>query len=224
MNHSHGFRAAVPVLAIAILVASFVGCAPTAHTATRGIVYFDEPYDGPIETVALILDTHVATFTRETEATLYDAALYSFMNHPYAFRRYDLIERSRLDAITAEFELARSGLINASTAAELGRLLGAQSIILMSVSNVSAAPYGASVSGIGLSVFDVRASLQMRMVDVETGRILAAVQQPMQKVVLGSFRMDTFRFAGSPQDAAVLTVVTEGAKLAIDDMMRAASR
>lgn len=224
MNHSHGRRSAIRVLTIAIVVALFVGCAPTTRTPSGEVIFFDEPYDGPIETVALILDTRAARFTREAEATLYDAALFSFMSHPYAFRRYDLIERSRLDAITAEFELARSGLVDASTAANLGRLLGAQSIILMSVSNVSASPYSASVFGIGVSAFDVRASLQMRMVDVETGRILAAVQQPMQQVVPGSFRMDTLRFAGSPQDAAVLNVVTEGAKLAIDDIMRAAAR
>jgi len=63
--------------------------------------------------------------------------------------------------------------------------------------------------------------LQMRWIDVETGVIVAVERKEIQQVVPGSFRVPGVRFSGSPQDAALLTAVNEGARDLIDDMMRA---
>jgi hypothetical protein len=60
----------------------------------------------------------------------------------------------------------------------------------------------------------------MRMVDVATGRIVAAVQRPVQQIVPGAFVAAGIAFGGSPEDAALLTAVTNGATRAIDDLMR----
>lgn len=207
---------------LAFLVAMLSACAPTAQSGSvNQDNFFNEPYSGRVETLALVLDVRSTDFRRDSESTLYDSALFALLSHPYAYQRFDLVERGRIDALVAEFDLARSGLVDASTAARIGRLLGAESIIIMSVSGVTATPFGASVAGIGASVFDVRASIQMRMIDVETGRIFAAVQKQMQQVVPGSFRYNNIGFAGDARDAAILTVINRGAVLAIDDLMRA---
>jgi hypothetical protein len=55
------------------------------------------------------------------------------LNHPYAYQRFDLIERCRIDAIFSESDLARAGLVDVSTAAQIGRLLGAKSIVIVSI-------------------------------------------------------------------------------------------
>ncbi len=72
--------------------------------------------------------------------------------------RFRVIERSQLEAILEEQKLGASGLLDASTAAELGRGLGVDAIILGSV---AAAPNGAI-------------SLDARAIDTETAMIIVA--------------------------------------------------
>jgi len=208
---------------VAVLTLFVLGaCAPTTSSGSSSAVEnpFDAPYDGPIETVALLVDARGTESS--TERSMADAALYALLDHPYAYRRYDVVERSRVDAITDELGLTSSGLVDQSTAAEVGQLLGANSVLLMSVSGVSVSPYGlASFNiGVGGSVYDVRATVQMRLVDIESGRIIAAARQNAQQVVPGSFAFRGVGFAGNPEDAALLNVVTSAATVAIDDLMR----
>jgi curli biogenesis system outer membrane secretion channel CsgG len=85
---------------------------------------------------------------------------------------------------------------------------------------VTASPFGATTAGIGASVFKIRATVQMRLVDVETGRIFAAAQKQMQQVVPGSFRYGYIGFSGDCCDAAILTIINSGVQQAIDELMR----
>jgi len=72
--------------------------------------------------------------------------------------RFRVVERSQLESVLEEQKLGASGLIDASTAAELGRGLGVDAIILGSV---AAAPNGAI-------------SLDARAIDTETAMIIVA--------------------------------------------------
>jgi curli biogenesis system outer membrane secretion channel CsgG len=214
---SHGHVARFWFVLLLIVTAA---CAPTSGSA-GGHRLFDAPYDGPIETLALVLDSRTR-FVSDTEAAMTDVALAALVGHPYTFRRFDVVERSRVDAITSEAGLARSGLVDLSTAARLGDLLAAKYIVLMSVSGVSVSPYTLGVSrGTGLSVYSVRASIQLRMVDVATSRVIAAIQSPVQRVVPGSFAVRGVGFSGRPDEAALLNAVADGAQAAVDDLMRA---
>jgi curli biogenesis system outer membrane secretion channel CsgG len=122
------------LLSLSLLVGA---CAPAAEG--EAFERFDAPYAGPPETVALLIDTR-ARIASATQETMADAALFALLDHPYAYRRFDVIERSRVDTILAEYDLARGGLVDPSTAARVGQLLGAQSIVLMSLSAVSVTP------------------------------------------------------------------------------------
>ncbi|MBN2707773.1 MAG: hypothetical protein JXR46_01900 [Calditrichaceae bacterium] len=72
--------------------------------------------------------------------------------------RFKVIERSQLERVLAEQKLGASGLIDASTAAELGRGLGVDAIVLGSVA--------ATASG--------SISLDSRAIDTETAMIIVA--------------------------------------------------
>ncbi len=72
--------------------------------------------------------------------------------------RFKVVERSQLESVLEEQKLGASGLLDASTAAELGRGLGVDAIILGSV---AAAPNGAI-------------SLDARAIDTETAMIIVA--------------------------------------------------
>jgi TolB-like protein len=70
---------------------------------------------------------------------------------------YDIVERERIEAVMQELKLAASGKIDASTAAQVGKLLGAQRLVL-----------GSYFEAMG------RFRIDARIVDVERGTTEAA--------------------------------------------------
>jgi TolB-like protein len=70
----------------------------------------------------------------------------------------NVVERTRLNAVLAEHKLGRSGKVDASTAAKLGKLLGVRFLVLG-------------------NFFDLGPSMRIdaRVVEVETGKIVRAV-------------------------------------------------
>jgi curli biogenesis system outer membrane secretion channel CsgG len=97
-----------------------------------------------------------------------------------AFRsgRFVVTERDQLAAVLREQDLGRSGRVDPSTAAEAGRVLGAEVLVLGSVTE-----FGVEQSGRGGRLFGIlggsaetvtaRVSVDVRMVDAVTAEILA---------------------------------------------------
>lgn len=77
--------------------------------------------------------------------------------HLYGRRGVELIERSRLQQVMSETALGATGALDGATATALGRLVGARALV---VGTVSRAPKGLELSA--------------RVVEVETGKLLAA--------------------------------------------------
>lgn len=115
------------------------------------------------------------------ELSLGDAAVVSefVIEHLLEANRFRLVERSQLLAITNEHKLNLSGLVDPSTAVEVGRLAGVKYLIIGSVSGLSTKKSGASyenrtVGGVAGKLNTVIANVTARVVDVETGEILYA--------------------------------------------------
>jgi curli biogenesis system outer membrane secretion channel CsgG len=91
--------------------------------------------------------------------------------------QYTLIERSRIEEILFEQDLGQSGRISASTAAEVGRLLGADAVIIGSITRFNFEDNGGSVSILGFGGGgDSRGAvveLTARLVNTTTGEIIA---------------------------------------------------
>lgn len=88
-----------------------------------------------------------------------------------------VVERSRLDQIMREQDFGRSGRVDTMSAAEIGRLLGADILILGTVQTLSLQETG----GIQISFLAAKGSkatigLSIRMVNAETGVILGSIQ------------------------------------------------
>ena len=81
---------------------------------------------------------------------------------------FEVVERSRIDALVQEQELARGGYVSRETAVTLGRLLGVSAILTgsvsLSVGDVQPTPLSAQRVASG--------SVSVRLIDVQTGRIL----------------------------------------------------
>jgi TolB-like protein/TM2 domain-containing membrane protein YozV len=77
---------------------------------------------------------------------------------------YEVVERSQLNGVMRELRLGLAGIIDSSTAKEVGRIIGADAII------------GGSVTEIG-NYFSISA----RVIDVETARILTAQEMEIEQ-------------------------------------------
>ena len=91
-----------------------------------------------------------------------------------------LLERERLEDAGAELNLGMSGLVNDKTAAKVGRLAGCQYILLGSITNLARGASGMAVPifglpvGVGNAKQKVKAELDVRVIDVETGTVVFA--------------------------------------------------
>lgn len=76
----------------------------------------------------------------------------------------NVVERAKLQALVDELQLGLSGLVDATTAQRVGKLLGAQTLVM-----------GGFVKG-----FDGKIRIDVRLVDVETGRTIATDEETDQ--------------------------------------------
>lgn len=103
---------------------------------------------------------------------------------------FSVIERSRLDAVLAEQNLGQSGRLDANTAAQVGRILGVDAVIIGSVTQFDVSvrrsgggaplltPFGSFPLSVGAESVDADANVQLnvRLVSTSTGEILAVVE------------------------------------------------
>ncbi|MGB8700421.1 MAG: CsgG/HfaB family protein, partial [Thermosynechococcaceae cyanobacterium] len=95
--------------------------------------------------------------------------------------RFILIERSKIDAVIAEQNLGASGRIEPTTAAQIGRILGVDAVLIGSVTkfdveNKSKGFSLGSMFGSGNSKQIATVQLSSRLVSTTTGEILAVAE------------------------------------------------
>lgn len=91
-----------------------------------------------------------------------------------------VIERSRIDAVLAEQNLGASGRVDASTAAEIGRILGVDVVVVGSITqfDLQRRSSGGGAFGIGANVQKEEAYVQLnvRVVNTTTAEIMATAE------------------------------------------------
>ncbi len=92
-----------------------------------------------------------------------------------------VIERSRLEALAREHSLAASGLVEGSTAVQIGRLAGVQMIITGSITEFSSTKSGGVIPiggfNIAMGSNEARVTLDVRTIDAETGKVLRTFRE-----------------------------------------------
>lgn len=98
---------------------------------------------------------------------------------------YALIERSRIDTVLREQNLGASGRLDAGTAAEIGKILGVDAVIIGAVTRMDAQSRNSGGSfgirlpfGLAIESTDIDAYVQLnaRIVDTSSGEILGVAQ------------------------------------------------
>ncbi|WP_245911795.1 CsgG/HfaB family protein [Brunnivagina elsteri] len=94
--------------------------------------------------------------------------------------KYSVIERSKLDAILKEQNLGASGRVDTSTAAQIGKLLGVDVVVIGSVTGFNIERDNGGVCAFGVCAGGKKAAanvqLNVRMVNTTTGEIIATAE------------------------------------------------
>jgi len=87
-------------------------------------------------------------------------------------RNYDMFERAQLDKAFAEMSLGASGAFETSTVAQIGKAQGIKYIVLGTIIEASIKSGGVAVKGFGAGSATTTVVVNVRVVEVETGRIV----------------------------------------------------
>ena len=86
----------------------------------------------------------------------------------------DMFERDRLSTIIKEQNLGASGRVDPSTAAKIGKIIGVQYIITGAVTEYGRSRAGGGGRGIKVGKTDYSSTVDIRMIDAVSGRIVFA--------------------------------------------------
>lgn len=142
-----------------LLVFSIACCAQAADEKIRvGVLGFESKADGVSQTQADIITD---LFTQELAQS----------------KTIAVYEREQLEQIGKEQKLGMSGLLDASTAVEIGKIAGLQYIILGSVTELSQ-----KASGGGVAIFvdikhQAQATVNIRVIEVATSQVKLALSE-----------------------------------------------
>lgn len=207
---------------ISLALFSVLACSPAANIEPTAP--FTQAWDGPVETIAIVM-AEPDRKHRPLANGVMSLATATFARHPYARQRFDLVEREEIDRVLREHRLSTSGFVDRATAPMLGDLLGAQYILVVNLvgadireSRVS----GLDVAGVRLGggTASISVSLGARLVDVQTGRVLANGLGNVQTAVMTGLSVDGVSFETSASREMVLDLIPEVAMRALNDIFR----
>ena len=148
--------------------------------------------DFDIEKNAIIVtDNFIATGTVEDRTKMLSSELITFLVNT---RKFDVIERDRIDAILKEQSFSHSGMVNIDSAVKIGKLLGTDYMVMGRVEVVRVVkkdtdiPYTNYVKHTTIGDMIVN----MRIVDTETGKIVSAKKVKTHMVSNGDQAAEVF--------------------------------
>lgn len=195
-------------------------CAPSTSPSA-----FSGSYNGPIESVALVMEP-TYDYSERFQDVAYDRALTQFYEHPYGRSRFDVVERQRVETVLSEHDLVQEGYVDSSEGPRLGELIGVQYVVFVVLTNLSVeyvSSSGFQVAGLSLGGSGYRADAQvtLTMVDTETGLIVARSTGQANEIVGDSVSiMGTSATVGN-DEGALLTVLPKAISSAVNDLFRA---
>jgi len=114
-----------------------------------------------------------------SDSPLSQAATDLMVNALLNTNRFRVFERAKLDAILQEQNFQHfSGLVDQTTAVKLGKMIGVDSILTGSITNISFKKgEGISIGGVKIRKSYVNVVMTIRIIDVTTGEILFSTVQ-----------------------------------------------
>lgn len=136
--------------------------------------------------------------------------------------RYTVVERSRINEILQEQNMALAGRIDSSTAAEVGRILGVDAVVIGSVTRFNLDEEGGSVSilgfGGGKRTRKAEVELTARVVNTTTGEIMSVAESSGEAEEGSSSVSVSILGSGSSTSNNDNELLSTAAELAVTDL------
>jgi curli biogenesis system outer membrane secretion channel CsgG len=201
--------------------ALLVGCVPQAATpATPGSPpqTVQIRYDGPRETLAVIDTTNIRLSGSPLRERFLAILTEELIIHPYFKDRFSLVERAQLDQVLKEQRLSAAGL-SPTDAPRIGKLLGAQYLLLASVVNAKTSRRSTGALGVRVDEIQGIVEVALSLVESENGRVLARVlvsqsdtRTARVSIGLGGVNLD-------PSEELVSDLLRKAVKEALEKML-----
>ena len=174
-----GFKRTGVLVSGFFLVAALAGCPAKTGSQAQGAAAAPMAgstplqFKGPKKRVGVVNIENKASYTKKNKRV--GGAMVDIVTTELAKTgAFILIERAEMDKVLAEQAQGQSGIINPATAAKTGRILGLQALVIGSLSE-----FGVEPKVIDLGIFKkkamvAKATVDVRVVDAETGQILYA--------------------------------------------------
>lgn len=129
--------------------------------------------------------------------------------------KFHVVERKKIRDVLNEYNFQMTGITDASTNAQIGKLLGAQYIVIASVTSLTTRRSQTTVLGSGQKKYRVTATISLRFVDVETGEIVLAARgvgkdtNKLTRGPLNIFRIGTDEVDEGQVDSAMINAIDD---------------
>ncbi|MBW2200880.1 MAG: hypothetical protein JRF71_08585, partial [Deltaproteobacteria bacterium] len=107
--------------------------------------------------------------------------------------KFDMFERGQLQSVIKEQDLGASGRIDPSSAAKIGKIIGVSYIVTGAVTEYGQSRGGGGGGGVNVGKVGYHSSVDVRIVDATTGRIVFADSGSYSK---SSVKVKVFGFGG----------------------------
>jgi len=159
---------------VILLAASWLsGCSTRKHEEPKAVSMEERErgLSGPKKRVGVFGFENKSRYGQNRLSEAAVDVLYSLLQDAEVFVLY---ERSSLDQVERELELIESGRVNLSSAAEAGKLVGVQAVVVGTISQFGiweeAKDYGVYKKKVEIA----EATVDIRVVDVTSGRVIYA--------------------------------------------------
>jgi len=151
----------------------FTGCSPSSSVKQKETMTINKPEGmaGPKRRIGVV---EFVNKTKYGEARLGTSASDILITELSKSGKFILVERDKMNSLLAEQKLGMSGAIDATTAARVGRILGLNAIVTGAISEFGTTTEGSEYLLAQSKKQVVKATVDIRVVDAETGQILYA--------------------------------------------------
>jgi curli biogenesis system outer membrane secretion channel CsgG len=152
---------------------SFSACAPSTSVRQKQTMTIDQSKGmaGPKRRIGVVDFENKTTYGQNRLGT---SASDILITELVKSNQFVVVERDRMNQIMQEQKLGMSGAIDPSTAAQVGKILGLNAIVTGSISQFGEETEGSEYLLTQSKAQVVKCTVDIRVVDVENGRILYA--------------------------------------------------
>lgn len=164
-------RALPSMILLSAIAVAATGCGPTVVSRNSGETISQaqaEPVEGPKKRIAVMPFDMKARGGGSVGNGMSDMLTDALVNT----NRFIVVEREHVKDVMAEQDFGRSGRVKRETAPQIGEIEGAQLLVRGAVTTFETECSGGSLAVVGIKKACV--SINMRIIDAKTGRVLNA--------------------------------------------------